>query len=95
MTETETAPETAPAPIAAGTFAIYALPDGGALLVTEMPDGEGGTRTDRKAIPAMIFRMFTSAGQGGGGVIGRKLRAMMAGAGDGAGDDVPAEVEEG
>jgi hypothetical protein len=48
-------PAAEPAPVLAGTFAIYQLDDGGFLLVTETPD----RGVDRKLIPGKLIRLFS------------------------------------
>lgn len=62
-----------PVPTVAGTFAIYELDDGSAVLVIGQPDPEGGPDlVSRKVIPAMLMKMI----RGGGGPLGRQLRGM-------------------
>lgn len=59
-----------PAPLLAGTFVIYATPDGGYVLVTDV-EGRG---IERKVIPAALVRLAQ-----GGGPFGRHLSAMFGG----------------
>jgi hypothetical protein len=66
----EPATEPGPAPMLAGTFAIYEDGNGGFVLVTDTtPDG---TDPQRKHIPAALVKMAT-----GGGLIGRKLSGLF------------------
>lgn len=59
---------TGPAPLAAGTFAIYEDGQGGYVLVTDMP----GSGVQRKHIPAALVKLVT-----GGGVLSRRLGAIF------------------
>jgi hypothetical protein len=47
-----------PAPIIAGTFALYPSPDGGFVLVTDVQ----GRGVERRAIPAALVRMASGDG---------------------------------
>lgn len=59
-------------PIAAGTFAIYATPDGGYCLVTDIP-GQG---IQHKVIPGSVVRLAS-----GGGALGKMFRRTFGGSG--------------
>lgn len=59
-----------PAPVLAGTFAVYATPDGGILLVTEIP----GRGIERRAVPGKVVRLATSG-------VGAKMFGNMFGGG--------------
>jgi len=48
-------PPAGPAPIVAGTFAVYADPSGGMVLVTDV----AGRGIERRAVPATIVRLVT------------------------------------
>lgn len=58
-----------PAPVAAGTFAIYEDGQGGYVLVADMPAHGGITR---RHIPAAIVKMAT-----GGGLIARRFGGLF------------------
>lgn len=62
-----------PAPMLAGTFAVYADGSGGMVLVadTVQPDGTPGV-VHRKHIPAALVRLLN----GGGGPAGAMLRRL-------------------
>jgi len=50
------AAEAAPAPMLAGTFALYQSPDGGFVLVTDIP----GRGVEQKIIPGKVVKLITS-----------------------------------
>lgn len=58
-----------PAPVAAGTFAIYEDGHGGYVLVADMPAHGGITR---RHIPAAIVKMAT-----GSGILARRLGGLI------------------
>lgn len=58
-------PAPVPAPIMAGTFAVYETPDGGFVLVTEIP----GRGVEQRVISGKLVRMVTSGK--GAGMLGR------------------------
>ena len=62
----------APKPMFAGTFAIYATPDGGLVLVTDV-EGRG---VEQRAFPAAMVKMLTGTG---GGPLGKMARKMFGG----------------
>jgi hypothetical protein len=62
-------------PMMAGTFALYATPDGGLMLVTETP--EHGVV--RRGVPGSMVKMATKLAEGGGGPMGALFRKMMGG----------------
>jgi hypothetical protein len=45
-----------PDPLLAGTFAVYQAPDGGIVLVTEIP----GRGVERRVVPGKVIRLATS-----------------------------------
>lgn len=61
------APPAAPAPLIAGTFAIYARPDGGMELVTDVQ----GRGVERRTVPAAIIKMVASGKGPVAGLLGR------------------------
>lgn len=64
-----------PVPMMAGTFALYATPDGGLMLVTDTP--EHGVV--RRGVPGSMVKMATKLAEGGGGPMGSLFRKMMGG----------------
>lgn len=66
-TGAELAPVEAPAPILAGTFALYETPDGGMCLVTEVP----GRGVEQRIVPGKLVRLVTSGK--GLGMFGKML----------------------
>lgn len=67
----------APVPIAAGTFAVYPMADGGLMFVTDCAEGLlAGTHRNR--LPPAMIRAATALASGGG-----KLGALKALAGGG------------
>ena len=60
-------------PILAGTFAVYTAPDGGYVLVTDIP-GQGVTH---KHLPGALVRMVT-----GDGIMGRTMSKFLGGGGN-------------
>jgi hypothetical protein len=60
----ETTPEGDPRPVAAGTFALYPMPDGGLMFVTDVPEGVLAGTKHTKISPALIRAAATLAGGG-------------------------------
>lgn len=65
----ESKPVTGPAPLAAGTFALYPTGDGGLVLVTDV-EGRG---VERRAVPGALLRMM------GAGKMGRLMSGLFGG----------------
>ena len=61
-----------PQPIAQGSFALYPMPDGGVMFVTNVPDGPMAGITYRRINPSLIRAIGVLAGGGG------KMRALKA-----------------
>jgi hypothetical protein len=66
-----------PEPIAAGSFAMYAMPDGGVMFVTSVPSGPMAGISHHRINPGLIRAIGVLAGGGG------KLQALKALAGKG------------
>lgn len=57
-------------PFAAGTFAMYAAPDGSVVLVTDV----AGRGVERNVLPAKLVRLALGMASGRGGILGRLFR---------------------
>lgn len=60
-----------PTPLLAGTFAVYQTPDGGFVLVTDIP----GRGQETKVIPGKMVRLVTSG-------VGSKMFGSLFGGGN-------------
>lgn len=66
-----------PEPMAAGTFAMYATPDGGMMMVTSVAEGNPMAGVRRTKVPPGMIRAVTVLA--GGGSIGSAIRAAAIG----------------
>lgn len=62
-----------PQPVAKGTFAMYAMPDGGIMFVSNIAEGPM-TGTHHHRVPPGMVRMALSLADSGGAVV--KLKAL-------------------
>jgi hypothetical protein len=66
-----------PEPMAAGTFCMYATPDGGMMMVTSVAEGHPMAGVRRTKVPPGMIRAITVLS--GGGSIGSAIRAAAIG----------------